>query len=88
MRTRMYLDIHIMSAPSMPTQGPTWYSCFFSKEREGKRERERGVSFFFSFSSLSSLSQKKKKLEKRTHCAGITSALIPEMLIPAYRHAL
>ena len=29
MRTRMYLDIHIMSAPSMPTQGPTWYSCFF-----------------------------------------------------------
>ena len=35
MRTRMYLDIHIISAPSMPTQGPTWYSCFFFERKRG-----------------------------------------------------
>ena len=44
MRRRMYLDIHIMSPASMPTQGPTWYSCFwgfvlFSRKREREKKK-------------------------------------------------
>ena len=62
MRTRMYLDIHIISAPSMPTQGPTWYSCFFFERKRGDEgERKRCELLLFFLFSLFSFSKKKKK---------------------------